>query len=179
MRARPLRKGCIGHGMNGMAVRGRSAGDPPRPRCVGENDPADAAGSAGVPGIRIDFRSGLKLQDYPVLRLSFVRILAGCVCDATLRRTRHTESAGPGRAPARRYYNRISNTHIRTLYQTIPQPVCGASARGVGGRASRRASGATAPMRAGSATRRDGWEVGEGVRSPALDTGRPDSGYAT
>ena len=82
--------------MNGMAVRGRSAGDPPRPRCVGENDPADAAGSAGVPGIRIDFRSGLKLQDYPVLRLSFVRILAGCVCDATLRRTRHTESAGRG-----------------------------------------------------------------------------------
>ena len=31
-----------------------------------------------------------------MLRLSFVRILAGCVCDATLRRTRHTESAGRG-----------------------------------------------------------------------------------
>ena len=51
---------------------------------LGENDPVDAAGSAGVPGIRIDFRSGLKLQDYSVLRLSCVRILAGCVCDATL-----------------------------------------------------------------------------------------------
>ena len=95
--------------MNGMAVRGRSAGDPPRPRCVGENDPADAAGSAGVPGIRIDFRSGLKLQDYPVLRLSFVRILAGCVCDATLRRTRHTESAPAG--PARRIYVRYTRLY--------------------------------------------------------------------
>ena len=101
--------------MNGMAVRGRSAGDPPRPRCVGENDPADAAGSAGVPGIRIDFRSGLKLQDYPVLRLSFVRILAGCVCDATLRRTRHTESAGRGPLDAI-----IIVYRIRTYTYVIP-----------------------------------------------------------
>ena len=108
--------------MNGMAVRGRSAGDPPRPRCVGENDPADAAGSAGVPGIRIDFRSGLKLQDYSVLRLSCVRILAGCVCDATLDANATLRVRGPALAIITTVYTVPVryNLYTRPVYQ-LPQ----------------------------------------------------------
>lgn len=120
---------------------------------LGENDPVDAAGSAGVPGIRIDFRSGLKLQDYSVLRLSCVRILAGCVCDATLDANATLRVRGPALAIITTVYT-VPVRYIPDRYTSYHNAVCDASARGVGARASRRASGATAPMRAGSATTR-------------------------
>lgn len=87
---------------------------------LGENDLADAAGSAGVPGIRIDFRSGFKLQDYSVLRLSCVRILAGCVCDATLDAHATPPSAGRPRSSVGSIDDIIRNTLYQTVYQ-LPQ----------------------------------------------------------